>query len=134
MAVSMALSSTLLWLSFVVNSANFGAGSALRRSSLSSRFFNACYSSDKPPEVHCGLGKPLGAVAHRVILHHCNNDIEWMAEAKAVNVHREDIMDTALLDVVLIIPILNFLTDEDTKGDVGVMIMPHNNLISVHGH
>ena len=70
-----------------------------------------------------------------MILHHCNNDIEWMAEAKAVNVHREEIMDTALLDVVvLIIGILNCLTNEDTEGDVGVMIMPHNDLVSVDGY
>ena len=90
---------------------------------------------DKLPEVHCGLGKPFGAVADSVIFHHCNNDIEWMAEAKAVNVHCEEIMDTALLDVVLlIISILNFLTHEDTEGDVGVMIMPHNDLVSVHGY
>lgn len=44
-------------------------------------------------------------------------------------------MDTALLDVVVLITsIFNFLTDEDTEGDVGVMIVPHNDLVSVHGY
>lgn len=58
-----------------------------------------------------------------------------MAKAKVVNVYCEEIMDTVLLDiVVLIIPILNFLTDEDTEGDVGIMIMPHNDLVSVYGY
>ena len=58
-----------------------------------------------------------------------------MAEANVVNVHCQEIMDTVLLDIiVLIILILNFLTDENTEGDVGVIIMPYNNLISIHGY
>lgn len=57
-----------------------------------------------------------------------------MAEAKVVNVHFEEIMDTALFDIViLIISILIVLTTEDTEGNVGIMIMPHDDLVSVHG-
>ena len=90
---------------------------------------------DKLPEARCGLGKPLGAVAYSVIFHHCNNDIERMADTKVVNVHCEEMMDTALLDVVvLIIDVWDFLTDEATEGDVGIMIMPYNDLVSVHGY
>ena len=44
-------------------------------------------------------------------------------------------MDTVLLDmVVLIIGILNRLTDKDTKGDVSVMMMLYNDIVSVHGY
>ena len=50
-------------------------------------------------------------------------------------VYYEEIMDTALLNVVVLISaILNPPTDEDTEGDVGVIIMPHNDLVSTHGH
>ena len=56
-----------------------------------------------------------------------------MADTKVVNVHCEEMMDTALLDVVvLIIDVWDFLTDEATEGDVGIMIMPYNDLVSVH--
>ncbi len=77
----------------------------------------------------------VSVVTYSVILHHSNNDIEWMAEAKVVNDHCEEVMDTALFDIiVLIVSILNFLTDEDIEGDVDIMIMPHDDLVSVHGY
>ena len=58
-----------------------------------------------------------------------------MAEAKVVNVHCERIMDTTLFDiVVLIISILIFLMDEVIEGGVGIMIIPHDDLVSVHGY